>query len=46
MSSFFNNNGYFDSDLHELSQFQLNPFPPLFDAMQTYEQELKTGPSE
>ena len=46
MSSLFNNNCFFDSDPHILSQFQLKPFPPLFDAMQTYEQELKIGPSE
>ena len=46
MSSLFNNNCFFDSDPHILSQFQLKPFPPLFDAMQTYEQELKTGLSE
>ena len=43
MSSLFSNNCYFDSNPYVLSQFQVKPFPPLFDAMQTYEQELKTG---
>ena len=43
MSSLFNNSCFFDSDPYFLSQFQLKPFPGLFDAINAYKSEIKNG---